>query len=535
MLLQANHKQINVEIIEPGKRVLGAGRDSNVGRDFVTDPFIHRNLELSQQGRYREMTNLIGLLTPAEQTLLPEQLHAASLTPKGRFIVWVATRNAFSKGWRFVQEKQRKSPLPPRLRNHLINLNNQFHLKEHFTLAKSIAMEFGRCLQFKREVSPRGMKSRVEIREIRISDEYIEYDSTGVPLMYRPIIRVGREARQIEITPDDAELWVHNPDPFGNGYQGVSELLAAFRTIKRSESIAQNFAEIITQRGLGQLDIEIDGLVDENDANKWADVYKNLIQESIIVHSPDMKTSITPGMNAGFNYQTTQNTYYEDTAAATGNPQMRMRGVQTGTVTGSETDQDNMGEVYAAIQETSEKHMKRFYTIIDPSLTARSFEIEWDFDIKMDVAKRATVRATNINTIMAGAEILTMGAASEIMGITLTEEENERDMLVQEFIDDRFEVEEFPVEGNLQESPNRPDQTRPGDKGVEDRKPEAVSKQQQEPGGRGNKKSRDSYTKEELAEWMMKSEISCRSTNDTLRKRFGSGYDNNKLVYLRDR
>jgi len=278
-------------------------------------------------------------------------------------------------------------------------------------------------------------------------------------------------------------------------------------------------------------------LVDENDANKWADVYKNLIQESIIVHSPDMKTKVEPGMHAGFNYQSTQNTYYEDTAAATGYPQMRMRGVQTGTVTGSETDQDNIAEVYAAIQETSEKHMKRFYVILDPSLSNKSFEIEWQFEIKMDVAKRATVLATNINTVMAGAEILTMGAASEIMGITLTEKENERDMLVQEFIDDNFEVSEFPVEGNLQESPNRPEQNRPGDKGVEDRTPEAVSKQEQEPGGRGNKKdkSMDSYTKEELAEWMMKMGISYRSTNDTLKKRFGTGYDQNVLKYLRDR
>jgi hypothetical protein len=532
MLLQANHEQLKIDILPKGSHVLGTGRDSKVGRDVAIDPYIYRNYQLSQQGRYPGMVNRIGFLIPAEQTILREYLHGAALTPKGRFITWVACRNSYSKGWMFVQEKKRKSPLQPRLRNHLINMNNDHHLKEHFTLAKSIAMEFGRCLQFKRELAPRGMKSRVEIREIPIWDEYIEYDETGVPIMYRPIIRVGREMRQIELTPDDAELWIHNPDPFGNGYQGVSELIAAYRTIERSESIAQNFAEIVTQRGLGQLDIEVDGIVDENDANKWADVYKNLVQESIIVHSPDMKVGVTQGMQTGFNYQTTQNTYYEDTAAATGYPQMRMRGVQSGAVKGSETDQDNMAEVYASIQETSEKHMKRFYEILDPSLVGKQFEIEWDFTIKMDVQKRATVLATNINTVMAGAEILTMGAASEILGVMLTEDDSEREMLVQEFIDENFEVMENPVEGNIQESGNRP-----GDKGIKDTEPEALSRQQENPGGRGNKNSDslNTMTKEELGEWMMKKGISYRSTNDTLKKQFGTGYDHNVLKFLRDR
>jgi hypothetical protein len=513
------------------------GRDS-VGQDFALDPFHDRKRELFQQTR----EPLIGFLIPAETMLMREQYYAAALTPKGRYITWVAPKSAFHKGWLFVQEKRKKNQLPTRLRNHLINLTNDHDLKLHFTVAKSIAMIFGRCLQFKREIATAGNRSRIEIREIQIFDEWIEYDEAGVPKMYNPVIRIGKEMRQITIPAKDAVLWIHNLDPFGNGYQGVPEILPVFKTIKRSESIAQNFAEIISQRGLGQLDIEIEDIVDQNDANKWANTYRDLVQESIIVHSPDMKTTVTPGVNAGFNYSSTQQTYYEDTAAGTGNPQMRMRGVQGGAVKGSETDQDNAAEVYASIQESSEPYMKAFYHVLDPELVDKQFEIDWRFDIKMDVQKKSQVLATNVNTVLAGAEIFSMGNAEEIMDVVLPIEESDREKLVQEYIDEHFEVEEMPVEGNPGDKGNNP-----GDKGNADVTTKAIAKQQNNPGGRGNnnfgtvqKDTIDidsvvnSWGREDWARILLQQGVGLRPVNDFLKKKFGEGFGNQKLMELRD-
>jgi hypothetical protein len=518
------------------------GRDSSVGHDIALDPFHDRNRERVQRGG----EPLIGFLIPAETMLLREQFYAAALTPKGRYITWVSPKSAFHKGWLFVQEKRKKNQLPTRLRNHLINLTNDHDLKLHFTVAKSIAMIFGRSLQFKREVATAGNRSRIEIREIQIFDEWIEYDEAGIPKKYNPVIRIGKEMRQIEIPAKDAVLWIHNLDPFGNGYQGVSEILPVFKTIKRSESIAQNFAEIISQRGLGQLDIEIEDIVDQNDANKWANTYRDLVQESIIVHSPDMKTTVTPGVNAGFNYSATQQTYYEDTAAGTGNPQMRMRGVQGGAVKGAETDQDNAAEVYAGIQESSEPYMKAFYRILDPGLAGTQFEIDWRFDIKMDVQKKAQVLATNVNTVLAGAEIFSLGNAEEIMDVVLPIEEPDREKLVQEYIDEHFEVEEMSVEGNPNDKGNNP-----GDKGNSDVTTKAINKQQNNPGGRGNNNfgttntdsntnsntdsiNVDSWTREDWARLLLKEGVGLRPVNDFLKKKFGEGFGNQKLMQLRD-
>jgi hypothetical protein len=507
------------------------GRDS-VGQDFALDPFSDRNQERVQRGG----EPLIGFLIPAETMLLREQYYAAALTPKGRYLTWVAPKSSFHKGWLFVQEKRKKSQLPTRLRNHLINLTNDHDLKIHFTVAKSIAMIFGRCLQFKREVASPGNRSRVEIREIAIFDEWIDYNEAGIPVMYHPVIRIGKEMRQIDIAAKDAVLWVHNLDPFGNGYQGVSEILAVFKTIKRSESVAQNFAEIITQRGLGLLDIEIEDIVDQNDANKWADTYRNLVQESIVVHSPDMKTTVTPGVNAGFNYSATQETYFEDTAAGTGNPQMRMRGVQGGAVKGAETDQDNAAEIYQTIQETSEPYMKEFYRVLDSNLIGTQFEIDWRFDIKMDVQKKATVLSTNVATVLAGAEIFSMGNAEEIMDVVLPIEESDREKLVQEYIDEHFEVTDFPVEGNVKDLGG-------ANKGNKDVTPRALTKQQENTGGRGNKSkpetgnnaaNTDSWGREDWARLLLKNGVGLRPVNDFLRKKFGEGFGNNKLVELRD-
>jgi hypothetical protein len=538
MIQQSNRAIIPTEFI-PKSIVLGTGTDSKmkVGRDFALDPFHDRNREHVR----RAGEPLIGFLIPAETMLLKEQYYSASLTPKGRNLTWVAPKSAFHKGWLFVQEKRKKTQLPTRLRNHLINLNNDHDLKTHFTLAKSISMIFGRCLQFKREVGAAGTRSRVEIREIQIFDEWIEYNDAGIPVMYRPVIHIGKEMRQIDIPARDAVLWIHNLDPFGNGYQGISELLAVFKTIKRSESIAQNFAEIITQRGLGQLDIEIDGIEDENDANKWADVYKDLVQESIIVHGSDMKTTVTPGMQAGFNYASTQETYYEDTSAGTGQPQLRMRGRSGGPPHGTTADQDNAAEVYAGIQESSEPFMKAFYRVLDPNLMGTQFEIDWRFDIKMDVQKRATVLSTNVNTVLAGAEIFSMGNAEEIMDVVLPIDDSDREKLVQEYIDEHFEVEEMPVEGNINDG-------RPNDKGVTDTTPNAHTKQQENTGGRGNRSNKStgnnasvdseyvySLGKEEFAELLMKNGLGYRPVNDFLKKRFGSGFDNKILKELRDR
>jgi hypothetical protein len=412
----------------------------------------------------------IGLLIPAEMMVSREQLYAAALTPKGRFITWVAIRNAFRQGWKFVEEKKKRTPLPPRLHDKLVKLTNEFDLKIWFSVAKSCAAIFGRSLQFIRQINTVGKLKKWEIRVVPIYEEYIDRDDNENIIQFKPIIRIGHSYRQVYIPADQAVLWVNQPDIFGNAEQGIPEHLAAFRTIKRSESIANNFAELVSQKGLGQLEITIADIQDREDAQKWAEAYKQMIRDSIIVKGPQMETKVTPGINSGYDYNGTQQSYYEDTSAATGMPQMRMRGVQTGTVTGSEVDQDNTAEVYSTIQESSERHMKDFYQVIthfisDPSLRGKNYEIDWEFDIKMDKKGRSQKLSTDATTVLTLAEIITVNQAMEILELPLLDGP-EGELLLQQWIDQNFpgQVEmsepETPTGGGLGKLNEPPDRSK---------------------------------------------------------------------------
>lgn len=396
--------------------------------------------------------DLIGLCIPGWMMIMREEAYGASLTPKGAFITQVAPQGALRAGWLFVREKTQtgRRPLSPRLHDRLVRLTQEFHLKRWFIAAIQIMMTFGRALFFVRQVNPPGRVQRWQIHVVPIWDEYIEYDDvTGDVRMFRPLIRVGRGYQQFDVPPENAVLWVNRVDPFGNIHEGFPDIIPVYRTILRSETIADNYADLIAQKGMGHLDISIANIVTEEDAKRWADVYKSMVRDSVVVHNPEMETSVVSGISSGYNYPETQNSYYEDTASATGMPQMRMRGVQSGAVTGSEVDQDNAAEVYSIIQERAEPYMKQVYMLLDrvwgngvfgASLQGKTFEIEWEFNVKMDQRGRSVIFGQEMASVLQGSEILTVDQAMMRLGLPVLGGE-EGDMMLQAWIKQNFPEE----------------------------------------------------------------------------------------------
>lgn len=506
-----------------------------VNRDTAYDPFTHRYNYLKDDPY--AVQDFIGLMIPANDMVSRENLYAASLTPKGRFISWVSVVNSFRYGWFFIQTKLEKEPIPPRLETRLWELNYEYNLKDTFIQANNLRRTFGQCLWFVREVSPLGRKSKLMIHVVPIWREDIEYDNNGNVSMYHPRLYIGNLYMRYDIKPDRAVLWKNADDPFGNLEQGVSELIAVYRTILRSESIAQSFAQIVTQRGLGQLDIEIEGINTQDDAKAWADLYKQLVQDSIIVHSPDMKTQVTPGMNAGYDYDATQQSYYEDTAAGTGFPQMRMRGVQTGTVTGSETDQDNMAEIYGGIQESSEKYMKQCYFVLDPSLESKSFEIDWRIDLKASEQNRTNMLATNISTVLAGSQVFTVNQAMKICGLPLIKGPD-GDLLLESWIDKNFPSQMPPSKQTRASISFREDLTKGPDENPLG-EPEEAAKGGETTSENVNEEvpsaTGDSISKEDVARVIFtKLNAGIRPVNTVLKELFKSGLSHTTLTSIRD-
>jgi len=520
----------------PPSRTFG----KKIARDTAYDPFSHRNNFL-REDPYAS-SDFIGMMIPANDMVPREALYAAALSPKGRFISWVSVVNSFHYGWFFIQTKLEKEPLAPRLETRLWELNYQYNLKQTFIQANFLRRTFGQCLWFVREVSRVGQKSKLKIHVTPIWREDIEYDDQGNVTMFHPRLFLGNLYMRYDIKADRAVLWKNTADPFGNEEQGIPELLAVYRTILRSESIAQNFAQIVTQRGLGQLDIEIEGINTQEDAKLWAETYKGLVQDSIIVHSPDMKTSVTPGMSAGYDYDATQQSYFEDTAAGTGFPQMRMRGVQTGTVTGSETDQDNMAEIYGGIQESSEEYMKRAYVILDSMLESREFEIDWRIDIKADEQKRSAMLATNVSTVLAGSQLFTVNQAMRICGLPLIDGPD-GDLLLESWIDKNFPSQMPPTAQTKASISFKEDLTEPSENPLEETgieeppakggtvQSEQVNEEIPSPEG-----DSEHDTKANLARVIFdKINAGVRPVNAVLKELFKSGLSHTDLVAIREK
>jgi hypothetical protein len=491
--------------------VVNRPRPSLIGGDISDNPFQHRDNELEERG----VGDQIGYLIPAQNMLSREQLYAAALTPKGRFITWIAILNTYRNGWRFVQDIDTKSPLPKRLQKKLVTLTKQYDLKEIFSLARSFCGIWGQALVWRLQRSKRGEKLDYDLIVSPIWTEHIVYEEDHRTVkMYRPRSTFGNQILlEFEIEPKDAVLWVNHKDPFGSPEQGVPDLIAAYRTIQRSEAVAEKYAELIVQRGLGQLDIEIDGVYTQADIEAWADTFRKLLSDSVVVHSPDMKTNVTPGIHSGYDYPQTQNSYYEDTASATGYPQMRMRGVQTGTVTGSETDQDNIAEIYSGNQEFTEKYMFRTYEMLDPSLKDAEFDFDWERDFKMDPQRVANKFATDISSIMTGAEIMTMDQAFAKLGLpTLGPPVGE--MLVQEFIDKKFGQEPENQEPPPQPSGRLPEGEQPQQAETPEEEPEEDEIDAMEEIGDLIEKT---VKKDDLARIMLEAGVSTRKVNSVLR------------------
>jgi hypothetical protein len=391
-----------------GRAVVLTDKDVKNDGDSVFSHFFYR---LQSASRYPDTLSGVQL---AQYMIHPIELHAAAFTPKGYFVTHVAPRNALRMGWRYVPEKKSSEALRPRLHKRLAELNRKFRIKDKSILAVQTSETYSRSLLYRRQVAPRGQKMIWRLFVTRIPDEWIEYDAeTNTIIAYHPIVGWGLGLRQLTIKPEDAVLFKAEEDPNGNGFQAIPPLLPMYRSILRMENIEESWAELVTKRGLGLIDMTVEGAKDEAALEPYAKKYGDPSSYSLVVHNERVKVETKEGMRAAFDLDATITRFTKDISSASGYPSMRMEGVQTGTVTGSETDQDNMAENYSVLQERYEPYIIAVHNMLDPTLRGERYELEFELDIKLDKARQSELFNLEANTVETIQDILTINQALE--------------------------------------------------------------------------------------------------------------------------
>lgn len=471
-----------------------------VGKDTVHNPFA--GLRSYSGGRSYSLT--VGGMYWTTNMIHSLELWLASFTPKGSFLTWIVGKNSISNGWKFVKEKGTKDPIEGKNHDLLVALTKKFKMKKNVTLAIQVAKIFGRSLVFLWQKGGQGKAKKIILRIAHLEEQHIYYDEeTGEVLEYTPYIKIGRNWRNVTIKPEDAVLYVNDPDPFGNENDGISSLLSSYRTLIREENISEGYTQIIVQRGLGLLDVTVKGAKSEADLEPWHKKYGDPGSYSAMFHNERLEVKTTDGMRAGYNYDQTLGRMTKSVSSASGYPGMRMEGVQTGAVTGSETDQDNTAEQYRGIHENYEDSIIETYHLLDSDTTKFYFELEFPFDIKMDRAKISQIFSTNVQSIVTLPELITVNQALELMELRPFDGK-EGDQYVIEFMKkERIESEEkYPTAPEAEKNINE-----------------------------GEVEPNKSLTKKSVAKQMIKENISkdsadqigVRKLNETLRTVFGTG------------
>lgn len=491
-----------------------------VEKDATTDPNGEPEWRLSDTGKSNLVSN--ESIKPAILIIPPDELWRCSFTPKGAYITRVSVNSAISPGWKYTTTKETKDPLKPDFLTRLELMDKQYKNKRITIQMLRTGAIFGRSLVYK-EALVIDKLSKFRLRVVPIREEQIIYNEDGTVKEFIPIIRLGWGNKQLHLDPKECYLFIWDEDESGNGYQGISALLSVYQTIIRSENVADQFATTIKDRGLGIVDVEDTEAETKTDLKKLRQSFR-LGDDRVFVHGSRYKMTVTPGVQTGFNFDTTMERWTKETSSGSGYPGMAMEGVQSGAVTGSETDQDNRAQKYNEIREMANEIIPHLHKLEDPKLDTNLYEPIWDFQIRMDKGRVAQVKSVNAQTLTTIPNLFTVNEALELMELPKRENESEGDMLLSDW--NRANASFEPVyrmsvskSQRFTETPEETNEDNP-----EINKLEALK---QEP-------NEEKVDKKEIAKRLLSQGDSYNKVNTTLKRIFKSGLSNKDIKELKD-
>jgi hypothetical protein len=506
--------------------------------DATTDPFGEKRWVLNNNPQDDgNIQQSIEGIKPAHQIVEPTELYRASFTPKGSYISRVSVKFAFYQGWRLVKSKDINDPLPDDLIAEFNRVNKQFRLKHIFIQMVRTGNIFGRSLVFLQDRPfPDRYGNKVFLRVAPLFEEDIEYDDSdsgsGWPKMYHPMVMWGRGMKRLDINPTKSVLFIWDQDENGNLFTGISSLIAPYNSILRAETVSDEFSSNIADRGLGFIDILDKKAKVREDLTS---VRKNfrLGKDRIFVHGDNYEAKVTQGISQAYNFDESMSRYTKDVSSSTGFPGMAMEGVQTGAVTGSETDQDSRAMMYRIIQELSEPAMLDIYALLSKKLADPNLELDWDFEIKQDRQKKASILSTYSNAIMAIQDLITVNQALRMLDLPQREKKEEGEMLLSEWIALNSPVIDTGVDDPTKPNNDVKKKDYPdfgiGSPETEEEKAELLKTEKD-----SEEMDVDGLLKEEIASRLIDNGQSYGTINVVLKKIFGRGLSNTTIKNIKN-
>lgn len=498
------------------------------GKDSSNNPFAEGNPAVGNTKKYA--------WPPLAQDLIDwTELWWTSFTPKGFFITWLSSRFALKSGWNHVTHKKAKTPVNNSLNTFLTKIKKEFQLKQIYQEADALAKIFGRALVSLETDGPDFYYTKPFLRVYIIRDIDIDYDDKGDVLYYRPIVRKGMGQVIRHINPENTVMFVYQKDPNGNGLQGISALLPNYKTIVRSENVAESYSNLLVQRGMSGIDVKVTGADTEKKLRPYARKFSKWSANSVLTHDENIEIKTLATINSGFNYEEVMSRATKDISSGSGYPSLRVEGLQTGAVTGAQSDQDNTAENYAAEQEMFEPFMIRVYQLIAQKVYNRSiknFELDFDFDVKMDKSTIANIFQTYANSFSAVDTLITVNQALTRLDFPPADDLKIGEMLLIDYNAKWTEILE-PKE----ETENNPEN--PDDKNFENEDKEEEEEEENDFADLPEEKKENetdqdgSITKLGMVHRLLGKGKSVRNIQNSLKTFFGSGINNNRLLEIK--
>jgi hypothetical protein len=377
--------------------------------------------------------NSIGALKASMDMLTTHELYSTVNTSEGTFITRVAPKLS-TRNWPKINTLMTPNrKLEPELEVYTDWLWLKYDAELQITSTIELSEGLGRGLCFIEQIAPAGGKEIWRLGFAPVEDGEIEYEkvmvedengklkelASGKVIKYNPHVSRGMERIQLHIEPENAVLFKAEPDPYGNLEQGIPQTLGAYNTIKRVENIQDSTAKLYKRRGLGLLQISIEG-ADPEDCDEYAEEYGNPDEYTVMVTDERFKVENHAGITQGFDLSETISVYKEGLSEGTGYPQSAFQGNTEGSE-GSESSSDTKETIIQTIQKRYQGYILKVLYMLDrkednKKLEDKKLYLKWEHTIKMDKQKEVNVKSTVAGYVNSVSTVLTVDEVREELG-----------------------------------------------------------------------------------------------------------------------
>ena len=416
-------------------------RNNRVGLDYIKrDSFnvskLWRNNTSSSSSNFNS------------KSIVDELETMSMIVPQAHFLCKQLPADAISQDWIYVDDDSNSEVVSSEIMKKINVINKKLNLKNIVLKAIQISYILGQSviatipnkwdneLNLNLNLNIEADELEFEIEAFYYNPDMIRYNSDGTIKEIMVKHKVGLVWKNLYIPKEYCVLFVNEWSWNTSKITGTSALMPVYLSIIRKENIMESWAKIVNQKGMGLLNIHIENGTKDQVADMKAS-YKDPSQFSTIFSYGKMELKNLAGIAPGFDIGTTHQLFIKEFAAGSNIPEAKLNGVQSGQVTGSETDMDHYASLMKSVQNKFLASIIKVYGLIDPTLK-ESFSIKWDIKMRMDKQRNAqtlSIIADYINN-PAISSLITVNQARKYLDLDPMENIEEGNKILEKYLEE---------------------------------------------------------------------------------------------------